>query len=100
MEKTTTLNTRVNPDVKRSAEEVLSQLGIPMSTAIDMFLRQVTHTQGIPFPLTLPQAPNSVDATRMDADKIRSKIAAGLDSIEKGKVRPAREAFDRPRQAS
>lgn len=34
MGKTTTLNLRVNPDVKRRAEEVLSQLGIPMSTGI------------------------------------------------------------------
>lgn|GEM_PF-2808560 len=32
MEKTTTLNLRVNPIVKQNAEEVLSQIGIPMST--------------------------------------------------------------------
>ncbi len=41
MEKTATLNLRVNPTVKREAEEVLKQLGIPMATAVDMFLRQV-----------------------------------------------------------
>ena len=48
MEKTTTLNLRVNPDVKRRAEEVLSQLGIPMSTAIDIYLKQISMTGGIP----------------------------------------------------
>ena len=36
MEKTTTLNLRVNPTVKQRAESVLAQLGIPMSTAIDI----------------------------------------------------------------
>lgn len=36
MEKTTTLNLGVNPDVKGRDEEIHSQLGIPMSTAIDI----------------------------------------------------------------
>ena len=40
MEKTMTLNLRVNPTVKQQAEDVLKQLGIPMATAIDMYLRQ------------------------------------------------------------
>ena len=42
MEKTMTLNLRVNPTVKQQAEDVLKQLGIPMATAIDMYLRQIT----------------------------------------------------------
>ena len=46
MEKTTTLNLRINPDVKRKAEEVLSQLGIPMSTAIDIYLKQISMKIG------------------------------------------------------
>ena len=37
MEKTMTLNLRVNPTVKQQAEDVLKQLGIPMATAIDMY---------------------------------------------------------------
>ena len=44
MEKTATLNLRVNPTTKKSAEDVLSRLGIPMSTAIDMYLRQIILT--------------------------------------------------------
>ena len=42
MEKTATLNLRVNPTVKGRAEEVLSRLGIPMSTAINMYLNQIS----------------------------------------------------------
>ena len=38
MEKTATLNLRVNPEVKERAEKVLAQLGVPMSTAINMYL--------------------------------------------------------------
>ena len=53
MEKTMTLNLRVNPTVKQQAEDVLKQLGIPMATDIDMYLRQITLTGGIPFSLSL-----------------------------------------------
>jgi len=32
----------VNPEVKKYAEEVLSQLGLPITTAIDIYLKQVS----------------------------------------------------------
>ena len=38
MEKTATLNLRVNPTVKEQAEMVLARLGVPMSTAIILML--------------------------------------------------------------
>ena len=43
MEKTATLNLRVNPIAKQRAEQVLKQLGIPMSTAMDMYLNQIVQ---------------------------------------------------------
>ena len=55
MEKTATLNLRVNPDVKDRAEAVLSKLGIPMSTAITIYLNQISLTGGIPFAITLSE---------------------------------------------
>ena len=45
MEKTATLNLRVNPVVKERAEKILPQLGVPMSTAIDMYLNQISLPQ-------------------------------------------------------
>ena len=53
-DKSVAINVRVSPEVKRQAEEVLELLGIPMSTAIDMYLRQIALTGSIPFELTLP----------------------------------------------
>ena len=35
MEKTSTLNLRVNPVLKHNVETVLGRLGIPVSTAVD-----------------------------------------------------------------
>ena len=95
MEKNTTLNIRINPEVKRSAETVLSQLGVPMATAIDIFLKQVTLTGGIPFAVTLPKAPDCLNVDMMSTSQIREMLNEGLSDIASGKVRPAREAFAR-----
>lgn len=93
MEKTATLNLRVNPEVKKSAESVLYQLGVPMATAVDMFLKQITLTGGLPFAVTLPKAPDSVNADMMNVTQIRQMLDEGLDDIEHGRTRPTREAF-------
>lgn len=98
MEKTMTLNLRVNPDVKRRAEEVLSQLGMPMSTATDIYLKQISLTGGIPFDVMLPKAPISVNADLMTPDEIRTKLKEGYNDIEKGKVRDATAAFKKFRK--
>ena len=94
MEKTATLNLRISPEDKRSAEIVLAKLGVPMATAVAMFLKQVTLTGGIPFAVTLPKAPNSVNADTMSVSHIREQVNVGLSDIEHGRVRPAREAFE------
>ena len=93
MEKTATLNIRVNPEVKKSAEIVLSQLGMPMATAVDVFLKQIALTGGIPFAVTLPKAPASINADLMSATEIRRLLQEGLSDIENGNVRKAQEAF-------
>ncbi len=98
MQKTTTLNLRVNPDVKRRAEEVLSQLGMPMSTAIDIYLKQISLTGGIPFAVTLPKVPVSINADLMAADEIHAKLQEGYDDIEKGNVQDASAAFKKFRE--
>ena len=95
MEKTATLNLRVNPEVKKSAEMVLYQLGVPMTTAIDMFLKQIALTGGIPFAVTLPKAPGSINTDMMSASNIRDKLNEGLNDIENGRVRPAQDAIKR-----
>ena len=74
MEKTATLNVRVNPTLKKDAESVLGRLGVPMSTAVDIFLNQIVLTGGIPFAITLPSVPENIDTTSMSTDEIHNKI--------------------------
>lgn len=86
MEKKATLNLRVDPAVKQRAENVLNQLGIPMSTAINMYLNQISLTGGIPFDITLPMAPPSLNADLMTADELRAEIQNGLDDAKAGRM--------------
>lgn len=98
MEKSATLNLRINPTLKKDAESVLSRLGIPMSVAVDMFLNQVVLSGGMPFSVTLPKPPASVDASQMSEIEIHNKIIKGYDSYKEGKVQNAAEAFDKFRE--
>ena len=93
MEKSATLNLRVNPVLKEQAETILRQLGIPMSTAIDIYLNQIALTGGIPFLVTLPKVPASVNADTMTAEAIHEKLQKGLQDAEDHRVQDARDAF-------
>ncbi len=93
MEKTATLNLRVNPAVKERAESVLSKLGVPMSVAIDMYLNQISLTGGIPFPVTLPKVPDEINMDAMTEEQLQTKLKKGYDDIEAGKIHNAADAF-------
>lgn len=95
MGKTATLNLRVNPEVKENAENVLSKLGIPMATAIDMYLKQISLVGGIPFSLVLPKVPNSINADLMTTEQIREELSRGYEDYENGKVYSAADAFEK-----
>ncbi|MEE1314198.1 MAG: type II toxin-antitoxin system RelB/DinJ family antitoxin [Faecalimonas sp.] len=98
MEKTATLNLRVNPTVKQRAEDVLSRLGIPMSTAIDMYLHQISLMGGIPFSVTLPKAPSSVNMDLMSSDEIHKILQEGYEDVVHGNVQDAASAFAKFRE--
>ena len=99
MEKTTTMNLRVNPTVKKEAEVILRQLGIPMATAVDMYLRQITLTGGIPFSVSLPKVSTSVNADTMTDEQLRAELKAGYDDMVAGNVSDAASAFEKFREA-
>lgn len=45
----TNINIRTESDLKEKAQEVLSDLGLDMTTAINVFLNQIVYRQAIPF---------------------------------------------------
>jgi addiction module RelB/DinJ family antitoxin len=49
MAKSATARARVEPEVKREAEKILSDCGLTASQAISLFYRQVILERGMPF---------------------------------------------------
>jgi len=54
MNKTATIQARIDPGVKSKAQKVLNKLNISMSEAITIFLTQISLTKGIPFEVKIP----------------------------------------------
>lgn len=50
----TTINVRVEEKVKKQAKELFEELGLDMSTALNLFLRQAISYGGIPFEIRKP----------------------------------------------
>lgn len=98
MEKTMTLNLRVSPTVKSEAEAVLKQLGVPMATAIDIYLRKIIMTKSIPFSIELPPAPQQINTDYMTTEQIHAAIIDGYHDMENGNIIDAQEAFAKFRE--
>jgi DNA-damage-inducible protein J len=75
---TTNLNIRTEKDVKEQANQIFSDLGLNMTTAINMFLRTTIRENGIPFSLKL-DTPNEITAAAIEEGR---RIAS--DSSVKG----------------
>ena len=79
---------RVEPETKKQAEEILSKLGIPASVVI--------MTGSIPFHLSLPKEPISLDS--MTTAEFNSIMETGLSQAKADQSRPASEVFANLRQ--
>ena len=57
MAKTGMVRARVEPELKRRAEELFAELGLSTTEAITLFYRQVAIHRGLPFSVRIPNAP-------------------------------------------
>lgn len=83
---------RVDAGMKEKAEGILSQLGLPMSNAINLFLNQVVLRRGLPFEVTLP-AGTLLALGNMTREQIDAEIKKGIDACIDGRVKPVDQAF-------
>jgi DNA-damage-inducible protein J len=52
--KTTTARARIRPDIKTEAENIIHDLGLSVSTAFELFYRQIILNRGLPFDVRIP----------------------------------------------
>ena len=88
--RTASVYTRVDPETKEQAELILAELGIPMSNAVGMFLKQVVIQRGIPFEMKLSSARPLVIGA-MTREQFNAEMQAGMDDIRAGRVVSADE---------
>lgn len=62
---TTNLNIRTDKAIKDQADEIFKELGLNMTTAVNMFLRTAVREHGIPFELKLDE-PNETTAAAIE----------------------------------
>lgn len=91
MARTANVFARVEPEVKEQAEQVLDRLGIPMSNAVGMFLRQIVLQRGIPFEMKLPAYEEPVAYGSLTKEQFNAEIEKGMEDIRAGRVYSADE---------
>ena len=64
----TNLNIRTDKDVKEQAEQLFAELGLNMTTAINLFLRTAIRKHGIPVDLFL-DVPNETTVAAIEEGK-------------------------------
>ena len=92
MMKNATVSARIDYDVKNEAETILQQLGIPVSVVINSLYHQIIYRGGVPFSLTLPREPKTLDA--LSPEELSAKLAHSYQQSLAGEGRPADEVFD------
>lgn len=92
MSKTTNLYVRLEPELKEQAELVLGKLGIPMSNAVNMFLKQVVMQRGIPFDIKLPTR-KPVGMADLTEEELNTELEEGYEDFSKGNIRSVDKVF-------
>ncbi|HRD71009.1 MAG TPA: type II toxin-antitoxin system RelB/DinJ family antitoxin [Legionella sp.] len=72
MSRAATIHARIDPVLKHDAEEILHQLGLNTSQAINAFYAQIVHVRGIPFDLKLPNKETLAAMKELDTGAVKT----------------------------
>lgn len=70
---TTNLNVRVDAALKKESDMLFKDLGLNMSTAINMFLTQCVKTSSIPFNISEPKPSRQLKRALKEAERIAKR---------------------------
>ena len=89
--KSAVVTARLKPEIKQQAEEILNELGIPVSVFIDMCYRQVILKKGIPFEVSLSySSPTYGD---LGEEQFVEMMKIGFGQFKKGESMPFGDAI-------
>ncbi|MCL2020192.1 MAG: type II toxin-antitoxin system RelB/DinJ family antitoxin [Oscillospiraceae bacterium] len=92
MAETTNLNIRIDRDLKSEADFILGRMGMNLSTAVNVFVRQVVQERAIPFRIQLADDVYIEDGAR---EKMKAALKAMQDeSVKNGTNQMSMEEID------
>lgn len=82
MSKNVSMNIRVDEGTRAEAESIFEQLGLTMSGAINMFLKQVVREKAVPLSMKLDPmfTSRTVKEDMEEARKLRAEGITGVDA--------------------
>ena len=96
MSKDSRLSLRIDSELKSEVEDILKQLGIPMTTAITMYFNQIKMYNGLPFTPKIINKPKSIyDYTE---EELVNEFEKAIDEFKDGKgytVEQVEEEFNK-----
>ena len=76
-----TITIRVDENIKKEAASIFKEVGMDMSTAINIYLKQVIRSNGIPFPISA-DIPNAVTLNAIkEAEKGGMASFSSIDEL-------------------
>jgi DNA-damage-inducible protein J len=72
---TANINVRTDAAIKAQAQQIFESIGLDLSTAVNLFLRQTVKANNLPFAVGVPYAPTLGEAERT---ALAAKRAAGF----------------------
>lgn len=85
MPNTAAVYARIDPQLKKDVEVILSQLNVSPSSLIQMLYGQIKLTKGIPFEIKLPRKePLFLD--EMTDEQLAEEINKGIKDAQEGRV--------------
>ena len=93
--KSANVTARVQPEIKRQAEEILDKIGLPVSVLVDTLYRQIIMTGGVPYSLTVPSLPARDGMTNAE---FNTKMEKGYHQAKAGEGLSVDEAFAKIRE--
>ena len=83
---------RIYTALKDKAESILSALGVPASSAINMFYKQIILQRGLPFEVKIPSS-RPVDMSALSEAELNAELEKGYADIKLGRTREASAVF-------
>lgn len=85
MANTNGLYVRLDANLKKTAENILSKLGISPSSAVKMLYSQIILKNGLPFETCLP-VNKPINIANLSKEELDLEIQKGIDSLKSGEV--------------